>query len=160
VSRARVHVIDLADRADLVDVVARWVHEEWGALRGRSYEGTRLRFAGRAARGALPLSKVALLDGAPAGVASLRASDTLDYLPGATPWLCNVFVAPAYRGSGAASSLCRSLEAAASSIGFDRIFLATTVREGSLYHRLGYREVSTFRDGDEEVYILRKAPSP
>ena len=155
-SQAAPRIVDLADRPDLLDVVARWVHDEWGAQRGRTYSTTRSRFIEPSGRTGLPVSRVALIGGRPAGLASLRERDSIDYLPGATPWVCNVYVASAFRGSGIASALCRSLASAACGLGLNRLFLATSLHEGSLYHKLGYRLVSRCEEAGEPVHVLRK----
>jgi len=64
---------------------------------------------------------IALIDGELAGVASLCTKDTIDYIPGSTPWICNVFVASQFRGEGSASLMCRTLEDVAIELGFKEI---------------------------------------
>src|SRR3546814_13761427 len=64
------------------EVVAGWIDAEWGAFSGRSRDETRARFTEDRA-GPLPCSFVALEDGDPVGVASLRARDSVDWDAGA-----------------------------------------------------------------------------
>nr|WP_236774137.1 GNAT family N-acetyltransferase [Agrobacterium tumefaciens] len=89
-----------------------------------------------------PITYVATIDGAPAGMASLRDRDSYDFLPGTTPWICNVYVHDAMRGLGLAGSLCRRLLNEAGRLGFEHVYLASSIRQDSLYHRLGFRQVA------------------
>src|SRR3546814_2180804 len=108
----------LIDHPPATEGVAGWIDAEWGALSGRSRDETRARFTEDRA-GPLPCSFVALEDGDPVGVASLRARDSVDWDAGAGgPWVCNVYVPPHARGQGIAGLLCRHLERHAAGLGF------------------------------------------
>jgi GNAT superfamily N-acetyltransferase len=136
-----VNIVNLFDNPQLAPTVATWVHTEWSTFSGRSYDETVERFSVGSDAGGLPVTLVALIGGIPAGVASLRAHDSVDYgLPDASPWICNVYVAPHARGHSVASLLCLKLVDCAAARGFPAIFLATS-QEDSLYHRLGFQEV-------------------
>lgn len=130
----------LEERPELAAVLASWAYFEWSIPIGRDWARTLERYDPAGGAG-LPRTYVALADGAPAGMASLRERDSYDFVPGTTPWICNVYVVPAMRGSGLAGQLCRKLIDVAAGMDFDAIFLASSLKQDSLYHRLGFREV-------------------
>jgi GNAT superfamily N-acetyltransferase len=152
----QLRTIDLLDRPDLLQIVAQWVHDEWSSFSGRSQLQTVQRFAD-VEGGRIPVTLVALVGDEPAGVASLRERDSVDLLPGAGPWICNVYVTVAMRGRGVAASLCVALEYVAQAMGYSVIYLSTPFGRNSLYHRLGYQEVAVVRLGSHEFHVLRKA---
>src|SRR3546814_2450963 len=97
----------LLDHPPATEVVAGWIDAEWGACIGRCRDETRARFT-EVRAGPLPCSIVALEDGDPVGVASLRARYSVDWDAGAGgPWVCNVYAPPPARGQGIAGLLCR-----------------------------------------------------
>lgn len=153
---AAIEIRDLLDAPEAVDAVVGWIDAQWAGMSGRTREQTLDRFTKGMVRGQLPITVVAIApDGACAGVASLRERDSVDWLSGVTPWICNVYVPPAARGSGIASQLCQALEPRARALGFHSIHLATA-RTDSLYHRVGYRFVREVDYHGEAQQVLRK----
>lgn len=153
---AAIEIRDLLDAPEAVDAVVGWIDAQWAKMSGRTREQTRDRFTQGVIRGQLPITVVAIArDGSCAGVASLRERDSVDWLSGATPWICNVYVPAAARGSGVASQVCQALEPYARALGFDGIHLATS-RTDSLYHRIGYRLVREVDYHGEPQQVLRK----
>ncbi|WP_333814467.1 GNAT family N-acetyltransferase [Tabrizicola sp.] len=137
---AVIRVESLRDRPAWVPVLALWAYYEWSIPMRRGWEATVDRY--RPTDDLLPVTFVASLDGAPAGMASLRTTDSHDFLPGVSPWICNVYVAPGARGQGVAARLCESLIDAAHRMGFADLHLAAGMKSGSLYHRLGFTNVA------------------
>jgi GNAT superfamily N-acetyltransferase len=131
----------LEERPELSAVLASWAYFEWSIPMGRSWEKTLERYD-PATGAALPTTYVAMVDDAPAGMASLRERDSHDFVPGTTPWICNVYVHAAMRRLGLAGSLCQKLADVAAELGFKEVFLASSLKADSLYHRLGFREVA------------------
>lgn len=131
----------LEERPELAAVLASWAYFEWSIPIGRNWARTLERYD-PAGGEAVPRTYIAMADGAPAGMASLRERDSYDFLPGTTPWICNVYVAPAMRGFGLAGLLCRKLIDVAAEMDFSEIFLASSLKQYSLYHRLGFRQVA------------------
>jgi GNAT superfamily N-acetyltransferase len=131
----------LEERPELAAVLASWAYFEWSIPIARDWARTLERYDPTGGK-ALPRTYIAMADGAPAGMASLRERDSYDFLPGRTPWICNVYVAPTMRGLGLAGLLCRKLIDVAAEMDFKEIFLASSLKEGSLYHRLGFRQVA------------------
>ena len=144
---------------EALEPVASWIDSEWGAFSGRTLLQTRERFAGEVA-GQLPITLVALVDGLPHGVASLRERDSRDWDPASKPWICNVYVDPEARGRGIAARLCIALEEEARRLGFTRAFLASLRPEGSLYEQIGYRTYGWADMADGRMFVMEKMLCP
>lgn len=152
-------LVPLWGRPDLVPAVAAAMHAQWGEARGRSPAETLARFRGEGPEG-LPFTLLALQGETLAGAASLRVQDSVDYLPGATPWICNVWVAPQARRQGLAGRLCAALMAEARRLGYRELFLATTRASGTPYHRLGFVEVARSPIDGGSFVLRRSLDSP
>ncbi|WP_162252013.1 GNAT family N-acetyltransferase [Mesorhizobium sp. Root552] len=137
----RVDIVPLGSCPQFAPVIASWVYFQWSVPMRRSWENTLIRYDPATPAGALPATFVATINGAPAAMASLRITDSYDFLPGTTPWICNVFVHDGARGRGLATLLCRHIVEYAREQGFTELFLATSVESNSLYHGLGFVEV-------------------
>ena len=152
-----IEIRDLLDAPACAGDVVTWIDAQWAARSGRTRRETMDRFTRGIARDALPVTLVAVAgDGSCAGVASLRERDSVEWLAGVTPWICNVYVPEKARGAGVAQELCLALEPRARHLGYDGIYLATS-RPDSLYHRIGYREVRQIDYHGEREFILRKS---
>lgn len=136
-----IKVLPLRARPELAPVLASWAYFEWSIAMRRGWSATLERYDPAGADG-LPQTYVATVDDVPAGMASLRDRDSYDFLPGTTPWLCNVYVPPAMRRGGVAGALCRKLIGVAAQMSFPQIYLASSLKAESLYHRIGFREVA------------------
>jgi uncharacterized protein (DUF849 family) len=90
-------LVTIADRPDLAATFARWTWEERGRRQGETPEQRLAAVAGRTARDGLEQCMVALVDGTPAGTASLVACDAAAR-PDLSPWLASLHVAPPFRG--------------------------------------------------------------
>ena len=149
-------VVPLHELPSAVDVVAAWVDREWGRFSGRTLDETRARFANEPASPGLPASLVAITSGVPVGLATLRVRDSVDWDPGATPWVCNVVVSEAARGNGVAGRLCRGLEVLARERGYSRLHLATLHPGPSLYDRLGYERYKVVESKGDPFFLMRR----
>ncbi len=137
-----------------VPLVAGWIYDEfWRDKPGYSvevFEGL-LRQAGDPDR--IPLSLLALADGAPAGTVNLVHSDS-QRRPDLHPWLAALFVAPAHRGRGIGGALCRALVAEAGRLGVSDLYLGTDIPK--FYVALGADLHERFDDG---LCIMRFRPA-
>lgn len=149
-------IVDLMRREDLVDTVVGWVDAEWGAFSGRTREQTQTVLLPRSTEQQLPLTLVCVANDQCMGVATLRVRDSVDWLPGASPWVCNVFVPAPFRGRGIATALCAGLEPVARSRGFKNLFLVST-RPDSLYHALGYAQIGSVTRDSRTMLIMKKS---
>lgn len=146
----------LADAAELVGQLVPGLLEHWRAVVPEDTAEARMqRFRAHMNRDVLPIAWLAHQGGQAAGTASLRVSD----LPGRedlTPWLGGVYVAPAFRGRGIASALCRTVERGAVELGFDRLYLFT-LDQRALYEHLGWHtlERAAWRGHDADLMVKR-----
>lgn len=97
---------------------------------------------------AIPLSRLALVDGVPAGTVNLVEDDD-SKRPHLRPWLAALVVAPEFRNRGVGSALVRALKADAVRLGLTELYLGTPIPE--FYERLGATVIE--RDGDH--YVMR-----
>jgi GNAT superfamily N-acetyltransferase len=104
-------VVRIADRPDLLPIVAGWLWHEWWHQDGYTVEQTHDVVAASVSPSGPPQSFVLLVDGKPTGTASLLAHD-LDERRELTPWLAGVFVSPEARGRGHVVHLIQAAEAA------------------------------------------------
>ena len=91
-------IVRIAERPDLVPMVAQWLWDEWHLDAGDSLEAIRNAVAASSTSGP-PQTFVLLVDNRPVGTSSLVAHD-LDERPDLTPWLAGVLVIPEARGRG------------------------------------------------------------
>lgn len=149
-------IVAIADRPDLVPVVARWRWDEFGRPAGRTLEQTEARVAASISPSGPPQAFVLLVDGDPVGTASLTATD-LEERSDLTPWLASVFVVPDARGRGHAARLVAAVEAAARAAGIPTLWLYTNTAERT-YAQIGWEAVETVeRDGKDPVTLMRRA---
>ena len=146
------HLATLAERPDLLPTLTRWLRDHHAPREPLA------RFAARIARRVSPLGPeqcfILLASGIPAGTASLTRRG-LESRPDLTPWLANVFVAPAFRGRGHAPHLVAAVEAAARDADIPTLWLYTRTTE-RLYAALGWTPAGTFlREGDP-VTLMRR----
>jgi GNAT superfamily N-acetyltransferase len=128
----------LADRPELVPLVAGWMVEEWGAdWPGKSPADIAEDVAAYARRGELPLAVVAFRGGRCVGTAAVRATCE-GYPETTTPWLVRVYVAPAARGAGVGAAVVRAAGAAARDLGHGEMHLICTPARRRFYERLGW----------------------
>lgn len=149
-----VRILPLAERRDLVPVLAAWHFEQWGRFYPESKEPDFAADLGRQGGDGIPMTLVALDDGGePLGSASLIEED-IDGDP-RTPWLASVYVTPAARGRGLAGILIGAIEEAAARLGTERLWLFTPDRQ-RLYAGLGWTAAETRAYRDQHITIMWK----
>ncbi|MCW3473152.1 GNAT family N-acetyltransferase [Limobrevibacterium gyesilva] len=147
-------IVGIADRPDLVPVIAKWLWHEWGRREGRTLASTTAWLQRPMAALGPEQVFILLAEGAPAGTASL-VHDDLDERRELTPWLASVYVPEAYRGRGYAARLVRRVEAACMEAGIATLWLHTE-HAAALYARLGWQEAGAARDHGHPVSIMRR----
>lgn len=96
-----------------------------------------------------------LFDGdQPVGTAGLMHGD-LESRPDLTPWLGGVYVEPAFRGLGHATTLVRCVEACARAASVPLLWLYTSGAEG-LYRQLGWQSVGIEQENGHAVTLMRR----
>lgn len=159
-------IVSIADRPDLIEVVAQWQFDEWGRLEsGDSLEARVDDLRGQLeARTGIAATFVALEDDEPIGTASVveqtetiyRASPRQRDL---TPWLASVYVPPGHRGRGIATALVRHAVAHVAACEVSPFYLFTDGARG-LYERCGWRVIGTDRYGGLEMTIMTIETGP
>jgi GNAT superfamily N-acetyltransferase len=148
-------IVRIADRPDLVPIVAQWLWDKWWRDDGETLEATRNAVAASVSGSGPPQTFVLLVDGEPVGTASLVAHD-LDERPALTPWLAGVFIVPEARGRGYVMHLIRAVEDACRSAGIETVWLHTASAE-RMYARVGWHSVETIqRQGKRPVTLMRR----
>lgn len=147
-------VVTVADRPDLVPLVADWLWRAFWRDAGATLDHVRTLVAEGVARRGPPQCFVLLDGGEPVGTASLAASD-LDARPDLTPWLAGVYVEPAARNRGCATALVGAVEAAAREASVATLWLYTATAE-RLYARAGWRTVDSFDHGGRPNMLMRR----
>jgi GNAT superfamily N-acetyltransferase len=93
-------------------------------------------------------------DDQPVGTAGLAPYD-LPTRPDLSPWLVGVFVQPAFRGRGHATTLVRRVESFAQAASVAELWLYTAAAE-TLYASLGWQRVGLEQDGGQPVVLMRR----
>lgn len=127
----------LADYPQYLSTVAGWVFDEWGwEMPGSTLESIRAEFSMHLNRERIPLAMLSLVEGQPVGTASIFLHD-MDIRMDLTPWLAAVYVLPEFRGQGIGSQLVRAVEAVATRLQLERLYLFTP-DHAAFYARLGW----------------------
>jgi GNAT superfamily N-acetyltransferase len=134
-------IVPLQQRPDAIPTCARWAFDTWGSPSAADAQAAAQLWRQELAMPGLPLRWVAVDGGTVLGMAALLADD-LPARPDLSPWLGDLFTAPAARGRGVASALVRRVEAEAAALGQRRLHLFTEDAAG-LYARLGWTVLGT-----------------
>jgi GNAT superfamily N-acetyltransferase len=154
-----VSVTTIAERPDLVPVVAGWLWAEFWRNDGLTPEMARQRVEEFAQAETSPRIFVVLEEEKPVGSASLVAQD-LDERPDLTPWLAAVYVKPEARGRGHAARLVAAVEKECRATSIDVLWLYTRTAE-RIYARIGWKTVERFRrKGRDHDYALMRRDLP
>ncbi|HEX6299141.1 MAG TPA: GNAT family N-acetyltransferase [Acidimicrobiia bacterium] len=148
----------MADRSDLLRVVAEWHWNEWGdvdpAVSLRSWT---IRLADNTNHDRTPTSYVAIVKGDPVGSVVLVDHDMPDRqdLARLSPWLAGLFVLPGYRRAGIGSRLIKHAEAEATRFGANQLN-AYTSTASDLYKRLGWEAILEIEYEGSDVTVFFK----
>ena len=125
IAESSTNITPLADVPELIPLVAKWQHAEWGNFVGaRTLEQRKARLQQHLQRNAMPTTFVAWRNGEPVGSASLIAND-MPALSAWIPWLSALYVLPAHRCQGVGSRLVEQVAAEAINFGYPRLYLYT-----------------------------------
>lgn len=131
-------------------VVAGWIYEAfWYGQDGYTPEFFEERLNEARDPDNIPLSLLALDDGAPAGTVNLIVSDDPER-PHLTPWLAALYVDTAFRGRGHATGLTQRLLQEAARLDCPAVYLSTHIPD--FYRRLGaeiYEEIA------DDFWVMR-----
>lgn len=123
--------------AALLEQIAQWMYDWWGAEAHRTLEEIRLFTESSAQDDALPQTYGLFVDETLVGIWQLRLDD-LFVRPDIYPWLANVYVAPAYRGKGYGRALNESVrQLARENLNCNELYLYT--HHTGLYEKYGWQ---------------------
>jgi GNAT superfamily N-acetyltransferase len=155
------HFEFIADRVELIPIVARWHFDEWGRLDAdSSFEKTCETISEWRNRDQAPLMVLAIEDKKLVGTAALKPHEMLSMFPDHEPWLGSVFVHPDYRNRSIASQLALKIVERATSFGAAQLFLQTVRLDGGLYARLGWRPIEQVNYRGHDVLVMAKRLGP
>lgn len=154
-----IEIATIADRPDLVPVVAVWLWSEWARKEGYSLTHTQDEIARLTSRHGPQQTFVLLVDGVPVGTSSFVIAD-LDERPHLTPWLAGVFVAREERRKGHVIPLIQAVERAAIEASIPTLWLHTEHAK-RIYAKAGWQEVEVVkRKGKAPVTLMRRIFMP
>jgi predicted N-acetyltransferase YhbS len=129
-------------------VVAGWVHDEWGAKEGRSFEAS---FSRLFAHENAPQTHVAGNGVEPLGVVSFTRFDHPKHSEPSL-WIDALYVAAGHRGSGIGSGLVSFAEELARTFS-DRLYVYTEFPD--YYRKLGWTEIEARNEANCAVLERR-----
>ncbi|MGH8494191.1 MAG: GNAT family N-acetyltransferase [Moraxellaceae bacterium] len=148
-------ILGLRERPDLIPVLAALHLPQWQAAHsGWTHADWEKEFTRHL--GDFPHTLLALSEkGELLGSASLEEDD-MNGATNYTPWLANVLVLPAARGSGVGGKLISAIEEKAAALGFPVLHLFTEDQQ-ALYQRRGWQEFHFMDFEGKAVSLMRKA---
>lgn len=136
-----IEFVNLADRRDMVPIVAKWYYDEWGVAQpDNSYEITLAKVESQLNRESVPLHILAVQNHAVVGVAQLKMQEMKTY-PDDTYWIGGVFVPLEARGRNIGTSLVHEIIRIAKSFGIAKLYLQTEQFDGGIYGKSGFAPV-------------------
>lgn len=159
-SSADIEFAPLAHRRAEAARVARWWCDQWGLPERHSSFGGYVQELESLPADALPFHLIAERAGRALGVATLKMKVGHPAVTGCSYWLSGVYVAPASRGQGVATALCREIVEVARRRAIERLYLQTEHAGGGLYAELGWTRVQDHLEGGVHQVVMVKDLTP
>lgn len=119
----------LKDHHDLIDSCAAWSYAEWGCqVKGCTLDNIRKKYQSSLSDDDLPLIWIAIQDGNPVGMTSLKNKDHTERKD-IGPWVGTLYVHPKYRGQGIGRKLSKFIEEQAKIRGHKQLYLYTSAAQ-------------------------------
>lgn len=140
----------LKDYPHYAPILGLWAYKEWYGNRDIAPDTVIKSYQVRTNDTILPIAMIALEDGAPAGMVSLKEND-LWCRKDLNPWLASLYVLPEYRSRGTGSALISNLIKYSKKLGIKRLYLFTWEHLNGFYSRRGwnYLDIAPGNDGGE-----------
>ncbi len=143
--KAPIQTVLLAHMPSALPEVSAWLFREWRHRNpGSSLERAILKVGLCSNVNRLPIALIAVVDGKPAGTASIVETENAEDEPG--PWVSGVYVLPQHRGRKIATILMNRLEHEAIRLSTRQLLLSAAVPE--LHERLGYTATGAIKHGE------------
>ena len=147
------HIAYLTDHPQHIPMLATWHHAQWGHLNPGDTEQARVkRLRHHTGRPGIPTTLIAVEGDTLLGSASIIEKDLATH-PHLTPFLASVYVAPAYRGQGIASTLVSRMIDESRQMGAAQLYLITPDQQ-RLYARLGWSPLEQVHYRGEWVTLM------
>jgi len=157
--RRSIDFVFLADRQDVIPLIAGWHFEQWGHLTTASIDDIYARMREAANLDKIPLLVLAVIGEEIVGTAELKYREMTIY-PDKEHWIGGVFVPPAHRGKGIGSRLANRTADIARSLGVTTLHLQTERLDGGLYARLGWEPSEQVNYRGLDVLVMQRQLSP
>lgn len=136
-----------------IPTIAEWHQQQWHHISPHLTTELRIQqYASYASGASIPCCIIALIDGRPAGSASL-VEDDMETRPDLGPWLASVYVDSPYRQQGIASQLIERLLEIARQCYIPRLYLFTPDQR-DFYARRGWQFMESCMYHNEPVDIM------
>jgi len=136
-----------------IPLVAKWHQDEWHNISPNLTTELRIKlYSSYPTYPNIPCSIIALLDGVPAGSASLVESD-METHPHLHPWLASVYVDKKYRCQGLATQLITNIIDTARSLDIKKLYLFTP-DQAYFYKQRGWKLIENYTYNGENVDIM------
>ncbi len=131
----------LHDYPEYLPQLARWAFEGWGRYNpSSSVELAQEKLKTHLNKAQLPLTYIALQDGKPVGMCSLRQNDGIP--PDLAPWLDSLYVEPHVRKQGIGEKLIAVVTEKARSMGYPKLYLLAFDKTlPDWYQKLGWQMI-------------------
>ena len=149
---------NLTDHEDFIPQLAAWHHSQWANLNpGDTEEARTARYREELESDGLPITFVAVADGALLGSASLLESDMKTRME-LTPWLASVYVADEHRRKGIGEALVRRVVEEAATLRYQTIYLFTPDK-AHFYAKRGWTSLEKTTYHNEQIEIMNTHPA-
>ena len=148
----------LADRPEVIPIIASWIYDEWSFLyAGKTRQYVENFLHERLHKKQLPITFVAFQSGEPVGTVSLKEFD-IETRTDLTPWVTSLYVVKSLRGKGIGSRLMEAAEEKAGKLGIKKLFLFTADPDlaARFYRKLGWKTKEKTIYNSYKIIIMEK----
>ena len=149
----------IGNHPDLIPLIASWHQQQWQHISPELTTNLRIKkYSSYASKPGIPCSILALIEGKPAGSASLVESDMSTH-PHLHPWLASVYVDNTFRRQGIASQLIDKIIEISRNIGVETLYLFTP-DQSDFYQKRGWKILENYTYNGEQVDIMSFTINP
>ena len=148
-------ILHLNKRPQYIEVIAKWLFDEWGYQRpGSNLETAILGIEEKSQGDDIPSIFVAEIDGKAVGTVSIVRHD-MDIRKELSPWVASLYVHKDLRHNKIGRKLIHFIEDFAKDIDIEKIYLFTPNKQ-EMYTKLGWRAIEDLEYLSEDVTIMSK----
>jgi GNAT superfamily N-acetyltransferase len=143
----------LKNHPDYAPILAFWAYQEWYQQRSIPFDLVIKSYKGRARSEKIPITWIAVEDGIPVGMASLKENDIWSR-KNLNPWLASLFVLPEYRKRGIGFMLINQVIEKSKLLQHPLLYLFTDHNNNRLeryYSKSGWLFLEKAKGNDENI---------